>query len=69
MEKLFTYIEENGNDPGRYVYMVGYGYNIKEGEDLRKDVIEKMKKKFNWLKFAVITVYFLILLMIVGVLL
>ena len=46
MEKLFTYIEENGNDPGRYVYMVGYGYNIKEGEDLRKDVIEKMKKKW-----------------------
>ena len=26
--------------------MVGYGYNIKEGEDLRKDVIEKMKKKW-----------------------
>ena len=46
MEKLFTYIEENGNNPDRYVYMVGYGYNIKEGEDLRKDVIEKMKKKW-----------------------
>ena len=45
MEKLFAHIEENGNDPDRYIYMVGYGYNIKEGEDLRKDVIEHMKKK------------------------
>lgn len=46
MEKLFAHIEENGNDPDRYIYMVGYGYNIKEGEDLRKDVIEHMKKKW-----------------------
>ena len=46
MEKLFAHIEENGNDPDRYIYMVGYGYNIKEGEDLRKDVIEHMKRKW-----------------------
>ena len=46
MEKLFAHIKENGNDPDRYIYMVGYGYNIKEGEDLRKDVIEHMKKKW-----------------------
>ena len=25
MEKLFAHIEENGNDPDRYIYMVGYG--------------------------------------------
>lgn len=32
IEKLFAYIEENGNDPNRFAIMTGYGYNTQEGE-------------------------------------
>lgn len=46
MEKLFAYVEENGNDPSRFAFMVGYGYNIEEGEKLRAEVITKMQQKW-----------------------
>lgn len=44
MEKLFQHIKENGNDPNRFALMVGYGYNKAEGEQLRTDVIQKLKE-------------------------
>lgn len=46
IEKLFAYIEENGNDPNRFAIMTGYGYNIQEGEALRSEVIAKLKQRW-----------------------
>lgn len=46
MEKLFEHIAENGDDPDRFAFMVGYGYNIEEGERLREEVIKKLKERW-----------------------
>ena len=46
MEKLFSYIKENGNDPDKFAYIVGYGYDIEEGEKLRSDAKKQFEK--NW---------------------
>ena len=46
MEKFFSHIEENGNDPSRFAFMVGYGYNMEEGEALRRELAAKMKEKW-----------------------
>lgn len=46
IEKLFTHIKENGNDPNQFAIMVGYGYNIQEGEEFRAEVITKLKQQW-----------------------
>lgn len=46
MEKLFEHIAEQGDDPNRFAFMVGYGYNIEEGERLREEVIKKLKERW-----------------------
>lgn len=42
IDAFLNYIKENGNDPDRFSYMVGYGYDIAEGEQLRKDVMRQL---------------------------
>ena len=44
MEKLFSYIKENGNDPDKFAYIVGYGYDKEEGEKLRSDARKQFEK-------------------------
>ncbi len=46
MKEMFNYIRENGNDPDKYAFIVGYGYDIAEGEQLREDVRGEFAKKW-----------------------
>ena len=44
MKEMFQYIKEHGNDPDKYAFIVGYGYDIAEGEKLRVDVCAEFAK-------------------------
>ncbi len=46
IEKMLSYIEENGNDPERYCYMTGYGYDEQECLNMREDARVLIRQKW-----------------------
>ncbi len=46
IQLCFDHVRKNGNDPSRYSWMTGYGYDKEEGIQFRKHLIEKLKEEW-----------------------
>lgn len=44
---FFKYVESLGKDPDQYSYVVGYGYDRQEGEDLKRLLSDKIKERWS----------------------
>ena len=47
VEMLFKYVEEQGGHPENYEYIIGYGYDIAEGNVLRELFIKEAEKRWS----------------------
>lgn len=50
LQMLIDHIKAHGDDPDRYTYIVGYGYDIDEGDIMHDMLMENLDK--NWKSFC-----------------